>query len=650
MSNVATNNFFIGRRNTLKGIEEDIFVLTPGTGSCHSIMGPNDIGKTELVRKWAERFKERKEAAGIENVYYFSLTLQGVKGYCEFWLSLFKKFSEEIPMEMLEALPKANALLLKRIKIGYERFNDDNWNANFLAGTEKEKMLCKSHILGYLDSIFDNYTALGIQIILTIDEFDLATKVFPIEQNDGSFFQKLFDLSQKGSGDVRNLTILLISRRRVGTIAHNMDEGSSFESAYPPEALGGFDDEEMEEYFDSFRELSMGVPDEELRRNITYFCGRHPGLLAKMRYILNNYSENSFGELYTQYGIPIRAIYNRMGTLLKSEFVDGERKTNCIDTYWQSFIGPAYDTNLKSKLDLLIGYGFATRSRNKSIYELAGMEKPTFYAACYNMEPISPYFVEFLKNTILPEEIDGLSRLLNQTELNVRKAIKQVMIKMYPENWEEVLEENTSSTKKVFRERLDLIAISNDADARNVTYTNLDVMAFGDYSKIIIKYWDDMRPYFQSYQDTEKLKEDFQFLADSRNCFAHLNKEILDSNSCKRLMELCEMLNQDFEDGENGITREQESTAVCTAAERIVSVPSEEEREKLINTTATFFCKEKTTRGGLRGILKENSYKASISPVKARELGNIVGSELSVTIVRWDENGATFNVEVIKTE
>ena len=634
--------YFFGRREQLDLLRKEFFVRTPGDGFCGAVMGPNDIGKTMLIREAAKEFERHPHP----NVYYFATGIIATGSYWQFWGELIRRFSDQIPEDALWSSPYPNSYFIKIVLNAYSFFQNPE-NMDRIGSSSFH-----SEAIRHLNFLFLAYTKIGIHILITIDEFDNARAAFPVDGGDGSFFQRLYMLSPKSANEY-SLSIILISRRRIGTIAHHMADGSDIESAFPPFiVLRGFANDEMNEYFASYDEIPGLKLTEEQKQHIIYFCGRHPGQLMKMRTLYERHyiegTDVSPVELYRSYGEEMQTLYERMNTLLRSEYVDADKQENCVGTFFQVFVGPTYDQNIRNRIEQLYKYGILSKwdKSGKNIFQLAGLPYNDDLEQHFDYEPMSPYYIEFFKARVLPEEMDMLDRLMTIAEQDVRAGILNTLKGSFPDSWEEILTDFTSSSKQHYRVKLDMIALQNDANTRNITYTNLDVMAYNDYSKIISSYWDRMQLYFRSFKTLPELQNAFSFLNDCRNCFAHNNSDILDEQNCSRLRDLCTILINDYELGEKGIPIERVSARTST----VVNPSLQQIQELLDSGESVIFCyqEKKKPNGNLRGILKGYGYPAGISKAMLTGFGigftPSIGDEIEAKILRWDSNAGMFNL------
>ena len=646
------NMHFIGRSAEIEDLQELIFVKKPGPGNTRSLMGPNEIGKTSLVGE----LKKAWEAEAVENVYCIDIALSDVPSeqstvanFWNFWVLVINELSEAIPYEELEvAFPNptpAEKKELTQIQKTYAYFaNEDN---EYKLRTGR----ASATVYTFIDKLFEAYTKLKRHVIMLVDEFDIAGELFPEESKDGTFFMKLFGLSCKRMEKL-NLSILLIARRRVGTIAHSMKKGSDFNAAFQAYILPGFTDAELDEFWGTYEnEL-----DAEVKKDIMYVCGRHPGLLTKMRELLENTEDKqecNISKLYKEQGTNIKEVYSHMATLMKTEYVDKEYTVNCVNAFVQTYIGPAYENNLPNQIERLHDFGFFTKIDEKrgNIFKLTGIN-----GYDYEYEPISPCFVDYFKNNILPYEADSLSKLMMETELKVRDVIKEVLQEQYADAWEEELDNIVKESAKRQKEQFEETAELNYARARRIEWSVIDFLSFNDYAYLIGIYWDDMEKYFHSYRgDIAALKEDFNFLRISRNCYAHHNRRILNRTSTDSIDTLCKRL---MEDMENPFEGTEEAVVVLeepamegrlsgnSGATQAPTKLSEEVLEQLAEgAEETFVCQAMKPTGGYNGYLVGyEQYPAKITKEKGVIPSLRIGDSIKVVFVREQSNNGFISV------
>lgn len=625
-----SQRLFIGRVAELDRLRNDVFFVGPNSfGYCYSLIGLNGVGKTTLIRYLGEELAERPYG----NTFYFATVLEDGTTFWNYWSNLIQRFSEEIDEEYITSLfscpTMAQKNAIKKIKIVYRLVNSGQGQ------TETDEY--RAQLVKNLDDLFRYYKIIGVRIIITIDEFDRAQSIF----TNGQFFQRLFDLTPKGAVTALNLSIITISRRRVSTIAHHMQEGSNFEDAFPPLPLKGFNDEELASYFASYQNLPCGLLSENVQKQVLYLCGRSPGLLMGLRHEFEVMNEpcTDIGWLYAEHGQFIKNAYSRMITLMETTFADRAHQKQLLEVFIQKFIGPAYDDNFDVELPLLYDYGFVTKGTpQNNIFSMSGAhlhenDRPSANEVVY--EPIAPYFVEYIKHMIIPNDITNLSGLLIKAEKLIREIIEKEMRNAFPDTWEELIN-GYAGKKDYYLETLQVKALQNDFSASSIS--KLNVISFKEYYYVMNDYWNHFSKYFKRYPNKSALFATMSLLSESRNDSAHLNLVIYNGENRRKLRDACSAF------------------IVClenyTESEETTIIPTEEQRIELEGSTktVTFCCQEiKMPRGNLRGIIKEYGFPAGVAPKKLVAFGfnsqPKVGDEFVAVVERWDSNANMFNLK-----
>lgn len=622
---------FIGREAELNRLRKDCFFVEPDSyGHCYSLIGLNGIGKTALIGHLSEEF----EANPPENTFCFSKIIEDGMTFWTFWSDLLEQFSDVISEDYIASLAPQPTLTqknaIKRITEAYQFIKTNT--------TDRTSDIFRAQLIRHLD-IFRFYTKLGVRILITIDEFDRAREVF----QTGQFFQRLFDLSPKGSATKLNLSIITISRRRLSTIAHHMQDGSSFEDAFPTLALKGFNDKELADYFDTYRDLPCGLLPEESQKQVLYLCGRSPGLLMRFRHQFEVMLEPciDIGYIYAEYGQFIKTAYNRMITLMESSFADRAHQKPLLDVFIQKFIGPAYDDNFDVELPLLYDHGLVTKGTiDCNIFSLSGMplqESSDHGDGRVVFEPIAPYFIEYIKHMVIPNSLSELAGLLTKAEKLVRDVIESEMRAAFPDTWEEIIN-RYAGKKDYYLETLQVKALQNDFSSSSIS--KLNVISFKEYYYIINEHWNLFSKYFTGYPNKNSLFSAMSLLSDSRNDSAHLNLVIYNGENRRKLRETCSFFISCLENH--------------TAESEDESLPTEEQIAELVGkaATITFCCQAiKLPKGNLRGIIKEYGFPAGVAQKNLEAFGlesaPQIGDEFVAVVERWDSNAKMFNLKAL---
>ncbi len=515
---------------------KDIFMPDSwDNAQCRALNGPNNTGKTTLVCRLAEQFRQARPA----HAFCFFTTLFGKDSVDDYWIRLFREMGFTLTQEELEAAPGADAASVRSLLDSFARFRDDD-----------AADLSRESLKRLTDGVFDRLNAIGVRIILIIDEFDRAQAMC----RDGVFFNDLFNLSQKGHpGSIHS--VLLISRRHLETIQVHTDAGSHLADAYPRLQLRGFANDELLLYFNSYKDLPGIVLDDQRKRDILYYCGRNPGLLMRMREdLLYAGPGQSIAGVFSDHRDNYTTTYRRMIRLMREERIGGPESETCYSVFLEEFFGPVTCANHAAQMQALHNRGFVTLSYRmdddpdpeapdrglvlSNLYAIAGQEpdtKEAFY------EPLSLFFLQYIVSEQLADDQGTLSAMLVNTELTLRNILRTWLSRKLGEDWAATLLSNFNPGKDkcFFLDTLRSEIRDNNASSRGITGSILDVISFQGYHSIIVMFGLDatLLKYLRAPSRNE-----MAFLTRCRNLNAHLNLPVLSHASVLRLREDCAAL------------------------------------------------------------------------------------------------------------
>ena len=200
---MSTVTELIGRKEQISILNKTIFAVDEASyGENCSICGPHGIGKTFLIDFLRQTFEQRHRHQFFPHEYCFYREIENNenKTLLDFKVRLLREFRKRIPMTKLECefgscQDDYAEDTLYELKYVYELLDRqpnrgepgyDSWCGEIDSAMDPQTS----------ESVFYNYTKLGIRIILILDEFDRAEKGYPL----GDIFQWLFSLSNKSSG------------------------------------------------------------------------------------------------------------------------------------------------------------------------------------------------------------------------------------------------------------------------------------------------------------------------------------------------------------------------------------------------------------------------------------------------------------------
>lgn len=623
--------------NTIFGVPANI------DGDCRSLHGVNNAGKTTLIEKLAKRFNQTEHPC----VYYYYTTVAGKESRWDFWQDLFVKMQKDFTCECMEKAPNPLQNERELVLSAFKWFSERDLSEIEQSAISKRLYEC----------VFSNLRLMGFKIILVIDEFDMCDVM--CKKGDGQFFIELFGLSKK-AGKGQHHSVILVSRRHVKTIEHDMAKGSHLADAYEDILLQGFNNSEMQRYFDSYADLECGVLNDDSKRDVIYYCGRNPGLLVTMR--------EAIGDYFDQYGIidvhkaakkkmgQLTSSYDRMITLMQEEpiviskhglsYDQGIRSDLygstiwCFDVFVENFIGPITfeESTHKSYMDHLRDCGFAlTYDKDDkqaedsfhfaSLLSMAGL--------CNNdseevYEPLCLYLVEHIRNRHLESERYRLAWLLDTAECRLRSAIRNQLGQRFGDKWEESLVTEMQyysfiTDKGRYLTMLQRQIAANNGEARGITGSILDVLSFSDYYQIARKFG---LIGFYCYLDDASRQS--SFLTNCRNLHAHHNFRVLDASNAKHLGTLCEDLIKGIEEQEFRM--------------EITPNNPNDYYGKIVTMTETVLL---LPRRNMAGVILGTKYRVTLPPRELTDINaeDLVGQDLQVKIVKWDPNQANPHFE-----
>lgn len=540
-----TEEPFIGRERLLRELWQEIFSPEKNRNSL-SLCGPHGVGKSALMKQ----LRMALEQPGKEeekNTYFLFFEIPAIPNNADLMFAkrILEQLKKKLPMEKLQRRAE---------EIGLS--SDPNKKYTQLYDIQKAYNLLDKGLLTNTDlrddavqdiqggDIFCVYKELGIHFVLVLEEFDRAPIAFPKNE----IFQQLYGLSHKGGRWAElNMNILLVSRQAAGKIGvDKLAGGSSFADAYRSKVISGFNNHELEEYFESYRPLPCGVPNEKKQKQILYLCGRHPALLMDMRRESMNIPTANW-DVDRVWQSNTRLFHDRFATMcrqLETERCSDQPEQNLMQCFLRTFVyqgmqlisGEEARKNDKEELE---NAGYVTSPASAKTDEKEFL--PSIFALCglrsaeeetMAPEPISPAFVDYVHNYYLPHDRDSVVEQLLLIEQKVRTLIRSRMQKAYGDRWESMVagEVNNSKMRYQFAENTNHFTAQYGAGSVGI----LDTLSFVDYCAIITK---EARIFGSGYQGWDK---DWNIFKRMRDINAHNLKEVLNRYTVQDLKEACE--------------------------------------------------------------------------------------------------------------
>ena len=239
--------------NIRKTLRTNFFESKLGETLFFNLVGTNDATEALLEELVNSYIVQKKNNSYCVRVRLADISAEYINGerYGLIWRQIVEQLAATVPVEEMrnaladkeqQALIKEHmkatqnfkpSAVMEKMAKAYESFLNmtDMENDEAIATTTDK----------WLQDIIEGYNHFRLQILIIIEDFDKSAEIFPMDEEYGCFFSKLFTLSPKDSVSGPKPTplgIMVVSEKRGGEIAHSMG-GSSFEAAYTPLFLEG---------------------------------------------------------------------------------------------------------------------------------------------------------------------------------------------------------------------------------------------------------------------------------------------------------------------------------------------------------------------------------------------------------------------------
>ena len=454
-----------------------------------------------------------------------------------------------------------------------------------------------------IKKVFGNLAELNIKTVLILDEFDNASLIF----NEGT---KHFELFRSIFSDAKfNVSAITLSRRNLYTIEGATYQSSTFHNVLDIVPLKGFDDSDMDEYFNIFSKEGI-VLEEKQKARIVYYAGNLPYLLSIMGHYIIEAAES---------GLPIN---------IDEIFYE---KCKAINDYYRDCIKHLErDDDLKRIIPFVIGPNVGvTKSDKDELYNLG-----YFSEKDGKLIAISEYFSLFLSTEKLQIHLwDNIITLEKKLKLLLESQINLVA-KHYGVNEAsinlkmlKILEKIEGITDNDIK-RYQAFIQSNLRDF-NIESTYIDVMSLSDVVKIIKDCWADVFSKFFNFDSYSKWENRLNKCAMARNPVAHGHEEYLSELDKKEVDTYCKQIFDVLGETLKEKTKEAESKKTVQ-----IGKPSNDGIDySLLGKELTMVVSEALPSGEVKGIIS-NNYPATIlkSYMKNVDPQQLIGQEIRVVV------------------
>lgn len=387
--------------------------------------------------------------------------------------------------------------------------------------------LGKNFFRRYFKALFEEIKNLGMHVLLSLDEFDAAEKIFKTNAD--------FELFRSLAAPDFAVSLVFISRRRLYMIEKKNENNSTFHGSFPESPLTGFAATDVNLFFETLEtNYEISLPPEQIER-IKYYAGHSPYIYSAFCHELVEKKiggQNFFDadEIYRK-DIASKVIdyaevlYQRLQT-------DGH-----LSKLHGILFGPSINVTPSDK-DLLFFMGYFSDEPSTDDH----------------FQALSGYFTDFLHNKYFFDDswknIIDVEKLMKLLVTEVFPAFDddqwcELMTKAYAEIFGDATKFNQSLYKKF---------ISNNLKVFDRNSTLIEVLSLSDTFVIIQFHWDESFKKYFAQKTFAELREKFELCAKARNPLAHGHAEYLTKRQreqvnvyCSEILELVKKCQQELE-------------------------------------------------------------------------------------------------------
>lgn len=496
---------FIGRKDAIEAIHNR--VLGEPFGNI-AIMGLPRIGKTSLA--WMA-LMPLKEQLATKKHFIAYIGTGTISNSTDFFKSLVQSLIDEIEFSDI------NESIISKVSSYFA----------ILKQVEQNRF----EFINQVQKIFKFLKRNDIRLTYILDEFDNAEKIFLV-----SDFQILRELSSKPETQI---CLVTVSRHTIQELEPENGAISNFYGVFSDLRLGTYNSEDISEYWKKAE--SNGVETtKKYREKVNFVVGKHPYLLDLFNYFIFNAvgknRGNDFESIIDETESDLRLnLFNSFDSSLKLL-----KEENLYAKAFQLVLGPVYDVSTIDEQKLL---------KYEFIREISWAEKEHLLGGGLGLKNLnntsficfSEYFTQYWKLKMYETDFWGLWR---DTEIAIRDLIKDYLLDIFNNNWEEGYllkypsEKRTEAINKLTKERDKYQKnFGSLASSHIIDYTYPKDM----YDLFIANDWAWFSKIF-SINDKSFWAKVFTELAFLRNPVAHNNSQFVPIGRINEAKSYCELI------------------------------------------------------------------------------------------------------------
>lgn len=359
-----------------------------------------------------------------------------------------------------------------------------------------EKIPFKSNFFRqYFKALFEEIKSLDMHVLLSLDEFDVAEKIFKSNAD--------FELFRSLASPDFAVSLVFISRRRLYMIEKKNENNSTFHGSFPESPLIGFSDDDVKLFFETLeRNYEIFLPSDQIER-LKYYAGRSPYIYSAFCHeiVEKKISGQKNFDADEIYKLVVSTVTNYANVLYDRLQTDGH-----LSKILGILFGPSLNVTQSDK-DLLFFMGYLS-------------DEPD---AEDHYQALSGYFTDDLHNKY---SVDNSWKNI----IDVEKLMKSLVTDAFPTLDNNLMTQAYSKVfgaEKKFNHSLYKNFISNNLKVFDRNSTLIEVLSLSDIFVIIQFRWNEIFKKFFDCKVFEAYKEKFELCAKARNPLAHGHPEYL---------------------------------------------------------------------------------------------------------------------------
>lgn len=478
---IVTGDSFIGREAEIHKLESMIF---NGRGAVH-LVDPTRIGKSSLAQEVCRRYADSSRHLLVK------IVMSTLNTDADFWKTFVATLKRQL---------KKNNLFTEDLQENFARIAQINFKQDWYELLREE-----------LIDILEQIQMTPYRIILIIDEFDYAVRVFEKKSYQYQFLRSIFSDPEFASCGI------IISRRRLNLLEESCEYISTFHGIFSEMPLHAFSDADMKDFHEVLELFGIEISPDG-KEKLDYYTGRMPHLCSGFaRRMVDKKLERPFD------GEDIKEIFRECIPQIERHYDDlikRLREDGYLDFIFYLSIG-------------------AKVPRKRSVENMQQMGVLAFDEKSSRYYSFSKDFMAYLREKHLDLPTWDLM-------MSSEKKLKAIFKREYPEldrvTYNDLKSANASQITRRIYPALNLnwgqiTKYCEELSERKENPTALNVITLSKIISVIIEQW---TRFFKYFNGDAEWKNKLNVIKGVRNPMAHANLDYVSEEELAICLRYCE--------------------------------------------------------------------------------------------------------------